>query len=469
MFKKEFAVIIFIVLGITTFIFSLKYLGFISFKEKFYTIDVTYKDVSGIELGTIVMMNGVKIGKVSNIKLEKGYVVLSLQIKEGYKVRKGSKFSINLKGLIGDLTLSIEENINSDEFYVKGDIVQGKEPISLNLMFEKTYKMLLLGEKIDQKIQEMEKSGNQDFIKKIDTTMTKFNDVMDETSKLLKNTNSLIAENKKDINKLLDNTNILITNLNKTNSQASDFIKGTDKNINEIKKLSFDLVSNIQETLKKTNQLVENNEKSIEKSIKNMEIISGKLVAILDEAKPEEIKKTKSEIDNLIKNFSEVSNNIKNIMNEKNNESIKKTLENAKNISEKINTMTKSKISKTFLLDLETYDEGKSNLNFNAMIFKDNKEYLKLGAYNMNNSNSEFNFSIGFKNEKNRIGVGLVKGKEGIEYERKILKDLFFECLYYNFDIPDYNLILSYYIKNYKLYLDYDNEDKIKVGLGYSF
>ena len=66
--------------------------------EKQYDISVNFKQAIGLKPNADVCMAGFKVGKVKNIVLEVDHVRVDMGINEGYKIPRGSNFSINTVG-----------------------------------------------------------------------------------------------------------------------------------------------------------------------------------------------------------------------------------------------------------------------------------------------------------------------------------------------------------------------------------
>jgi len=154
--KKEFMVGSFVVVGVAILIFSLFFLGKIDRKKDYYTILAEFDTVNNLEIGTPVILSGVKVGKVKAIYLNVNKVIVEMYIKKDIKIRKGARITIVLKGIIGEQLVSIYNlSEGNEEYYKNGDRVQGENPVDLNMMVAKTYDIMDSVQKLTQKVDDM--------------------------------------------------------------------------------------------------------------------------------------------------------------------------------------------------------------------------------------------------------------------------------------------------------------------------
>jgi len=81
-----------------------------------YNIFVTFDNVEGLNESSEVFANGLEVGEITDMKLVRGGVLVTIRIKDKYKISKNSGFEISNSGL---LSKSIK-------------ITQGKENVFLN-------------------------------------------------------------------------------------------------------------------------------------------------------------------------------------------------------------------------------------------------------------------------------------------------------------------------------------------------
>lgn len=117
-YAHEFKVGIFIILcliGLTYLTFST---GKVSFGKGGYNIFVVFDELAGLSKKAPVMLNGLDVGKVDDIKLsydgEKTLITLKLRLNKDVKVREDSEASIKTLGLMGEKYIQITSSQNSN-------------------------------------------------------------------------------------------------------------------------------------------------------------------------------------------------------------------------------------------------------------------------------------------------------------------------------------------------------------------
>ena len=92
--KPETKLGIFTVLGLIVFGFSLYFLGGFSVTRS-YDLNIKFADVSGLPVRAPVKLSGVEVGKVKQIKIENGDVIVVAQINEGVAIHTGATKAIS--------------------------------------------------------------------------------------------------------------------------------------------------------------------------------------------------------------------------------------------------------------------------------------------------------------------------------------------------------------------------------------
>ena len=93
-----------------------------SSKESFKSYNITFNKIDGIQVGTDVLISGVKVGFVDKVSLEKNYPLVSVMIDKNIVLPNDSSISIQTDGLFGAKFMSIEiggseESMNEYDFF----------------------------------------------------------------------------------------------------------------------------------------------------------------------------------------------------------------------------------------------------------------------------------------------------------------------------------------------------------------
>jgi len=115
------------VLSSIAFIGGLLYLQEISIRKSNYTFNVLFDNIQGLNVGDQVDMLGKKIGKVSHSRIigQKIAVELSIDNTFSFRIPVDSKIEVKSEGLIGSKFISISPGLNTKEFILPGETVEG--------------------------------------------------------------------------------------------------------------------------------------------------------------------------------------------------------------------------------------------------------------------------------------------------------------------------------------------------------
>ena len=91
-------------------------------KESFKEYKIIFNKIDGVQVGTNVLISGVKVGFVNKISLEKNYPLVSIMIDNDIELPDDSSISIQTDGLFGAKFMLIEvggseESMNENDFF----------------------------------------------------------------------------------------------------------------------------------------------------------------------------------------------------------------------------------------------------------------------------------------------------------------------------------------------------------------
>lgn len=168
---------IFTVLGLAVFGFSLYFLGGISVTRT-YDLNVKFEDVSGLPVKAPIKLSGVEVGKVKQIKIENGDVIVVAQINQDVPIYRGAQFSVVMTGIIGSKYLKIVQGNTQSAAYKNGDYLDGVNELPLDVMVTQTM------------------SSIKDFVDSVNNQGAfgaRLNDTMAEVRQLSANLNQMVA------------------------------------------------------------------------------------------------------------------------------------------------------------------------------------------------------------------------------------------------------------------------------------
>ncbi len=240
--KPETKLGLFTVLGLAALGFSLYFLGGFSITRS-YDINVQFADVSGLPVKAAVKLSGVEVGKVKEIKIEDGKVIVVAAVNESVPLYKGSRFSIGMTGIIGTKYLKVEQGDESLGPLHAGEYVHGVDEVPMDQQIADT--MTSVKELVDS-INQRGQFGAQ------------LNDAMRDIRQLSANVNQLVitmrpyvTDSMKNLQEITDKLNAVMDSITNEEGVLGSLIK--DKEMKEQVKQS---VSELKTTMTEVKSFV---------------------------------------------------------------------------------------------------------------------------------------------------------------------------------------------------------------------
>ena len=240
------------VLSSIAFIGGLLYLQEISIRKSNYTFNVLFDNIQGLNVGDQVDMLGKKIGKVSHSRIigQKIAVELSIDNSFSFSIPVDSKIEVKSEGLIGSKFISISPGLNTKEFILPGETVEGLRefdfaeitpgivPLTQDLSAFARRLKATLGEEEKDNIR-LTIHNIESLTAELDTFVYNYRNIISDNDKknfqdFIKNLNGVVKDLKYGVNK----------EINKLDGMLDDLKKVTDKSeelstiITELKKSS---------------------------------------------------------------------------------------------------------------------------------------------------------------------------------------------------------------------------------------
>ena len=268
------------VLSSIAFIGGLLYLQEISIRKSNYTFNVLFDNIQGLNVGDQVDMLGKKIGKVSHSRIigQKIAVELSIDNSFSFSIPVDSKIEVKSEGLIGSKFISISPGLNTKEFILPGETVEGLRefdfaeitpgivPLTQDLSAFARRLKATLGEEEKDNIR-LTIHNIESLTAELDTFVYNYRNIISDNDKknfqdFIKNLSGTVKDLKYGVNK----------EINKLDGMLDDLKKVTDK--------SEELSSTITELKKSSKSFAISTEKfnKILNKIDNGEGTMGKLV-----------------------------------------------------------------------------------------------------------------------------------------------------------------------------------------------
>ena len=239
----EIKVGITVLLGVLLFIWILGWTKNFSISSSDSELKVMFNNVSGLEIGNNVTVNGVKKGNVTDFYVFKTYVIVSLKVSNDVQLKKDAKFSLELTDLMGGRKIEISPGFS-------------EEPLDLDAIHRGVYRTDLAG-----------------VVALFSELQDKLDVILKEVTDALAGFNSLVGDEKfiSDVKSSLNNFNRLSVNLAQI----------LDENRENLKEIS----ANTREITQETKSLINSNKESLQQTISQMNILvhrSDSLMAVLN-------------------------------------------------------------------------------------------------------------------------------------------------------------------------------------------
>ncbi|MCT4699485.1 MlaD family protein [Tenacibaculum haliotis] len=208
---------------------------------------VEYKNINGLNTASLVTINGLKVGKISDISFnstpeKKGVLLVEISLDNDFKFSKNSIAKIYSASLMGGQNLAIVPKYDA-ETAVSGDYLKGEVESDL---------FSSVGEKLNPIQSKLEK-----VLVGADSLLIGFNEILDKKSRKSLNRSIIGLEGTiYDVRKTLSSVNILLVN-NKVTIDST--LNNAKKITDNFSKISNDLAeANLGETVKKLESTLTN-------------------------------------------------------------------------------------------------------------------------------------------------------------------------------------------------------------------
>lgn len=276
-------------------------LGDFSFKDGF-SFDVEFNNAGGLKPSADVAIAGINVGKVEKLQFiqnpqmtkDTGAVgvraTITVDADYAEAIRENSKFFITTRGVLGEQYLEIvTENFDEDPLKA-GAVVRGIDPPRMDLIVARATELLT--------------TLNEIF----DDPKTQTRELISNTASLMKSLDSLIVENRTDVDAAVDNVrntsaeaakllgalNVAIDdgselkstlrNVNNTARNAEVITSRVGRDIDPLMNDMSQIATNAKATSASLDRLVAGNEQKLSKSIDDVAKSTARISAITEDA-----------------------------------------------------------------------------------------------------------------------------------------------------------------------------------------
>jgi phospholipid/cholesterol/gamma-HCH transport system substrate-binding protein len=277
--KTEIKVGLTVLVGILIFIWILGWAKNFSLTSDSQSIKVMFNNVSGLEIGDQVTVNGMKKGFVKDMKVEPNKVVVELSIEKDIRLKQDASFAISMLDLMGGKKVEVFPGVsNSDIDYseiaagqffadipsamslfgsVQDDIVTVLSEVKISLNSLNKY---LTDEKLSTDVKKSLSNLNM-LTEKLNIILSEnrndLRNITQNTVELTEKSNQILTDNKQNIDELFSNLKSVFQKSDTLLTDLNNFSNETMNQKNNAGKLLYDekLISDLKKTLEQVNEL----------------------------------------------------------------------------------------------------------------------------------------------------------------------------------------------------------------------
>jgi phospholipid/cholesterol/gamma-HCH transport system substrate-binding protein len=127
-----------LLIAVTFFVFAYNTTN-IKKLEKSYPLKARFNQVEGIVVGSDVMMSGIKVGSVTNLKIDKDtyYAVMTFSIDDSLKLPVDSSLKITTNGLLGGKYVAVVPGSSEEMLEPNAEIQYTQSSLNLESLLGK--------------------------------------------------------------------------------------------------------------------------------------------------------------------------------------------------------------------------------------------------------------------------------------------------------------------------------------------
>lgn len=282
--KTEIKVGLTVLIGILIFLWIFGWAKNLSIRSSENFLKIKFKNVSGLEIGDPVTINGFRKGYVNDIVIRNNDLIVEAAIDNDVKIKEDAKFSIVMLDLMGGKKIDIEPGFSENEIdfsKIQNGVFQSDIPSVMALLGSVQDDLVTVLKDVKTVLSSLNKMvSDENFINELRILVNNVNDLSNQMNKV-------ISENRTDINKLTQNTVELTENTNNLIKDNRESVTELINNFNVLSKETKDLVEKINSFTDEINKRENNLGKilyddellgNLKSSIKQLETLTKILV-----------------------------------------------------------------------------------------------------------------------------------------------------------------------------------------------
>lgn len=277
--KTNIKVGITVIIALLIFIWILGWAKRITIAGDYNVLKIRFDSVSGLEIGDHITINGVKMGKVHDIRIDGNYVIVEGYIPKSVVIKKDARATVEMLDLMGGKKIELKPG-ESDELFDLNQVLIGKLstdiPGALSMVgnVEQDLKAIIIDtrnllDKINSNLSDENLIGSlrisvknlEEITTNLNLFLTKNNSKLERTieniSNLTEKTDKFLTQNTDTLIATFQETRILISNLNKVVASLDKIIEQTETGQNNIGKIVYDeeLYTKLKQSINKLDEI----------------------------------------------------------------------------------------------------------------------------------------------------------------------------------------------------------------------
>jgi phospholipid/cholesterol/gamma-HCH transport system substrate-binding protein len=277
--KTEIKVGITVLIGILIFLWILGWAKNFSVSSNHRPVLVKFENVTGLEIGDNVVVNGLRKGFVKDMQINQDHVIVTLSLEKDVDLRADAQFSISMLDLMGGKKVGISPGTSTEQFNfneihngvfysdipsvmsmlgsVQGDIVASLKDMRITLSSVNKY---LTDNELEKNIKSSAANLNQisqKMIVMIDENRESFKKIATNGAELTNEVKDFIKNNKDGIKTSLDELQVLLRKADTLMAAANEFTSEVKNKNNNLGKILYDkeLYDNLTQSVAKLSEI----------------------------------------------------------------------------------------------------------------------------------------------------------------------------------------------------------------------
>jgi len=277
--KTEIKVGITVIIGLIIFLWIFGWAKNLSIRSSENFIKIRFKNVSGLEIGDPVTINGFRKGYVNDIIIKNNDLIVEAAIDNDVKIKEDAKYSIVMLDLMGGKKIDIEPGFSEKEIdfnKIQNGVFQSDIPSVMALLGSVQDDLVAVLKDVKAVLSQLNKVVSDDsFVKELRQLVNNINNLSNQmnvvisenradinklaktATELTENTNNLILDNKESVEELINNFNVLSKETKDLLQKINSFTDETNKRENNLGKILYDdeLINNLKSSIKQLEAL----------------------------------------------------------------------------------------------------------------------------------------------------------------------------------------------------------------------